>query len=104
MAEISKTLEQELEEMKRQEAAAKALKPLVDYINGAHPDDITAVVNQLLLSTHRTLQQKLFGLFLEYTYALAETEYFDGRNEYSKEVAQKIKNLLGKNGHYMPLI
>jgi regulatory protein YycH of two-component signal transduction system YycFG len=58
-------------------------------------------------SQHRTLQQSSFGLFLAWSYYIAneyKTYDIDLRNSTMKETADKIKEKLGEYGNSLPFI
>lgn len=76
---MDKTSEQRGRELARQ---------IADYVNGN--SDHRAFIDELLLNTHRTLQQQAFGLFLKAIFAWSKTKYFDLRNQYTVETSQKI--------------
>lgn len=57
-----------------------------------------------MFSQHRTLQQSVFELFLKWVYKMADTEYYDARNEYTVKYCKKIKEALGEYGDNCPFI
>lgn len=57
-----------------------------------------------MLNQHRTLQQNFSNLCIAWFYKIADTEYFDGRNQASVEVGKKIKQALGDYQPKLPHI
>ncbi len=81
--------ERKMEAEDRAEAMAEAL---TRWANGADADEIK-VFATALSHKHRTLQQTVFGAFLQFAKVLAhnhKTGNCDPRNEYSCEIAAKI--------------
>lgn len=69
---------------------------LTDFVNGARPEQIEALVNHLG-NSHRTLQQAVTGLclsWLQHLAGLKENQY-DLRNQASVEVARSIDSAIG---------
>ena len=74
---------------------------LSTYINGADSNNIKELATAMA-HDHRTLIQKKFGLFLQFTKVLSNFHmegHFDARNEYSCQTAAKIMTLTENNTH-----
>lgn len=70
-----------------------------DFVNGKIRDKRR--VAELMANDHRYLQQEMFKVFIEYVKVLSkkyEDGYYDGRNEWSAETANRIENLLKDDG------
>ena len=69
-------------------------------------DKIDEFIDNIIMFTHRTLQQKYFGLLLKSIEKFAEKTHYDGRNKCSVETAKKIMELMKENNlpTRMPLI
>lgn len=79
---------------------------LSNFVNAMGTNDRTRGFIAALEKQHRTIQQSVFGLFLKWTYKMAdyESNRYDLRNEYSVQTAKKIKRMLGKYGDNCPFI
>ena len=87
----------------RTEAAEKVARDLGNWINDMACDE-TAFC-EALMREHRTLQQKLAGVFLAAFVTWADDERgHDLRNEWTFETARKIVALLGPYGIQGPHI
>ncbi len=53
--------------------------------------------NELMLESHRTLQQSYTGLCLDWLQKLSVQKYFDDRNKASIEIAKKIMKAIEDN-------
>lgn len=80
---------------------------LDEFANGADAKEYADFVEQMTNRTHRTLQQRVMGLFvkcIEAWAALPEGRY-DGRNEATVKLAQKMVAGSGdKYDRHLPLI
>ena len=77
-----------------------------DFLNTYCDDKIDEFIDNIIMFTHRTLQQKYFGLLLKSIEKFAEKTHYDGRNKCSVETAKKIVELMQENNlpTRMPLI
>jgi hypothetical protein len=78
--------------MEEEDRAEKMAEALTNWVNGADADAIK-VFATALSHRHRTLQQKVFGSFLQFSKVLAnrhKTGDCDPRNEYACQTAAKI--------------
>jgi hypothetical protein len=74
---------------------AALVEALTKFANGASREEIAEFATDLS-HEHRTLQQGVFGMFLQYAKVLAsnyEKGNFDGRNEYACKTASTIMNM-----------
>lgn len=71
----------------------KVAEDLGNLTNGGGYRETLGFIEQLLLYEHRTLQQKVVSVMLEFLCRLAGEEG-DLRNEAAREVALEIQNLL----------
>lgn len=72
------------------EGAKRAATRLTEAVNGYVSEKETAFA---LLSQHRTLQQNLMRVFVEYVKAQAENEYADARNEDTVKLCKQLMNI-----------
>jgi hypothetical protein len=64
---------------------------LDEFANGQPTREVTAFVEQITMRTHRTLQQKIMGLFVACIETWAEDKGgHDGRNEATVKLAKKM--------------
>ena len=77
-----------------------------DFLNTYCDDKIDEFIENIIMFTHRTLQQKYFGLLLKSIEKFAESTHYDDRNKCSVETAKKIVELMKENNlpTRMPLI
>ena len=78
--------------MEAEDRAEKMAEALTKWVNGADADEIK-VFATALSHQHRTLQQGVFGAFLQFAKVLAHnhsTGNCDARNEYACETSVKI--------------
>jgi hypothetical protein len=82
---------------------AQELGKLVNVMNSQ--DELRGFITGMKCE-HRTLQQSAFGLFLAWTYAIADYQSndYDLRNEAMVKAAKKIKEALGEYGKDLPFI
>jgi len=66
----------------------KAARKLEDFVNGGSGDGQDFVEG--FLRMHNTLQQSTMGLMFKCVEAMAAVDYVDGRNQASKETAQRV--------------
>jgi hypothetical protein len=74
--------------------AEELAKDIERFVNGASQETVDAFVSQLRRS-HRTLQQNQTRVFLQYIESfvegdLSDKRFVDGRNEASRDIANKI--------------
>jgi hypothetical protein len=87
--------QEEIQEALRLEAekklAIELVEKLANYVN-IMGRDYAPFIERLIYGTHRTLQQSVFGLFLQCIKGFAELpeRYTDPRNEATVEVCKKI--------------
>lgn len=81
---------------------AELARIISDSVN-SYSFDTKGFINQMM-NEHRTLQQSFTRICMSWIYALAETPYYDERNEESVMVARQIKEALGEDGYYLPLV
>ena len=81
-------------------------KMLDEFANGATKEEIDEFVEQMVFRTHRTIQQKTFGIFLALIqkYAGLKDGQYDLRNEQTVLVSKKICEKIDKYEMMMPLI
>lgn len=81
---------------------------LDEFANGATPGDFTAFAEQVTVGVHRTIQQKIMGLFvktIEKWAADKRSGSFDLRNEATVRLADKFVQATGDEyERYLPLI
>ncbi len=65
---------------------------LDEFCNGAGEGEVSDFVSQTTAGTHRTLQQRIMGLFVKTIEAWAETKenWYDQRNEATIKLARKM--------------
>lgn len=83
--------------MEAEDRAEKMAEALTKWINGADAVELK-VFATALSHQHRTLQQAVFGSFLQFARVLAHnhsTGNCDARNEYACETAAKIMKVTG---------
>lgn len=69
-----------------------------EFVNASGKDKYPEFVETLTLRTHRTLQQKIMGLFvasIEGWAKCAEERQFDARNEATVKLAKKMIDATG---------
>lgn len=83
---------------------AEMAQMLDEFANGAGREQIPFFVGHITCRTHRTLQQKIMGLFVATIEAWAEDKYgHDARNEATVKLAQKIVSATGdKYDRFLP--
>jgi len=79
---------------------------LDEFANGAGREQIPAFVEQVTQNTHRTLQQRIMGVFVACIEAWAEDKGgHDGRNEATHKLCKKICEATGdKYDRMLPYI
>jgi hypothetical protein len=79
---------------------------LEEFANGCGTEDVNEFVEQLTARTHRTLQQKVMGIFVAAIESWAKDENgHDGRNAATVTLAKKFVAATGdKYDRYLPLI
>ena len=79
---------------------------LDEFVNGAYDKEVKEFVEAVVFRTHRTLQQKIFGLFLSLAekYSTLNSSQYDLRNEQTVKVAKRICEAIDKYDRHMPLI
>ena len=105
-----------LQMYQKRERFSKETKPITDgtelavvvedFLNTYCDDKIDEFIENITMFTHRTLQQKYFGLVLKSIEKFAENTHHDDRNKCSVETAKKIAELMKENNlpMRMPLI
>lgn len=81
--------------MKSMDMAYKVASDVSNFLNSLHPDYASFV--EAMGMEHRTLQQCFTQLCLEWFKYLANTRYYDERNEASVMVARAVINTLGND-------
>lgn len=81
--------------MKSKNKAYKVVSEVSDFLNSFHPNYAGFV--EAMAVEHRTLQQSFTQLCLEWFKYLANTPYYDERNEASVMVARAVINTLGND-------
>ena len=74
----------------------KIAENLVNAINDMG-HDVAPFVDKVVLRTHRTLQQSIFGLVVKLIYKwaeMADTGLYDLRNEYTCTMCAKLRDVL----------
>ena len=90
--------------------SGEELAQLVDeFVNGAGDSEVKAFADQITQRTHRTLQQKIMGLFLgvsEQGAAVADKpNFYDARNEATVKLAAKMLAAAGdKYERHLPCV
>lgn len=74
---------------------AKEMSNFVNCFGNSHQKEF---VKQMILE-HNTLQQSFTRLCIMWFQQLAETKYYDARNEASVELAKQLKPILDEYGH-----
>jgi hypothetical protein len=78
-----------------------------EFVNGADDREFNAFAEYLTQRVHRTLQQKVMGLFVRCIerWAGLDSDQFDLRNQATVELCKKIVQATGdKYDRYLPLI
>jgi hypothetical protein len=90
----------------RELTAVEMAQMLEEWANAAHQkEDKEKFAEQLVHRTHRTLQQGCMGVFVACIEKWAATEHFDGRNEATVRLCQKIVAATGdKYDRMLPYI
>jgi len=92
----------------KKEKIRKATSELVKATNSFidTKEEIAVEMIAALISEHRTLQQNFIGVIIQLIvqYGQLEDRYFDGRNEASQRLCEKITKFIEKDGYYLPLI
>ena len=85
---------------------AEMAQMLDEFVNGGGTEQTAAFVEQVTGRTHRTLQQKIMGLFVATIEAWAEDKFgHDLRNEATVKLAKKIVAATGdKYDRFLPLV
>jgi hypothetical protein len=81
----------------------KAAEYMSNFVNGAGSKEVSAFQEQMTRE-HRTLQQSFTRLCMGWLFLLSKSESYDGRNEASVKLAQKIFASLDEGEAYLPLI
>jgi hypothetical protein len=76
----------------RELTGAEMAMMLDEFCNAADSKEVTDFVQQITTRTHRTLQQRIMGLFVKTIEAWAETKEnrYDQRNEATIKLARKM--------------
>jgi hypothetical protein len=85
---------------------AEMAQMLDEFANKSYDEDVAEFVEQITCRTHRTLQQKIMGLFMRTIEAWAgDKGGHDARNEATVALAKKIVAATGdKYDRFLPLI
>lgn len=80
---------------------------LDEFANGARKEEVEAFADQIVLCTHRTIQQRIASLFVATIerWASLPSGQYDLRNRATVELCQKIVKATGdKYDRHLPLI
>jgi len=80
---------------------------LENFANGCSREDMEEFVGYITNYSHRTLQQKIFGIFCSCIQAWAKcvpTGYFDLRNEATVKLCEKITKKFDKYDMALPYV
>lgn len=91
----------------RELSGAEMAQMLDEFCNGSDKPEQEQFVQQITTRTHRTLQQRIMGLFVKTIEAWAETKenWYDQRNEATIKLARKMIAATGdKYDRGLPLV
>jgi hypothetical protein len=89
----------------RELTGAEMAEMLDEFMNSSGNEKIPEFVEQLTCRTHRTLQQRIMGLFVACIEAWAEAPSYDARNEATVSLAKKFVAGSGdKYDRFLPFI
>lgn len=90
----------------RELTGAELAQMVDEFVNGhGSSEDVEAFADQICHGTHRTLQQRIMGLFVTTIARWSEQSTFDARNEATIKLAKKIIAATGdKYDRHLPFI
>lgn len=89
-------IEQEVEYMDK---GAEAAKAILNGLNGTGLSEFAnGFLDEIIMRGHHTLQQCFMsGIVVNFILRQADNKYYDGRNEMTVKVCQKLKETLVEN-------